>query len=124
MSVSEVAISLQNLWKCFKRYEHPADRLKEIFFPKRCKSQEFWAVKGINLEIYKGQTLGIIGRNGSGKSTLLQMIAGTMTPTWVVCRCGVGFRHCWNWAVVLILNLRADRMYFLMVACWGSVKTS
>jgi lipopolysaccharide transport system ATP-binding protein len=81
MSVSEVAISLQNLWKCFKRYEHPADRLKEIFLPKRCKSQEFWAVKGINLEIYKGQTLGIIGRNGSGKSTLLQMIAGTMTPT-------------------------------------------
>ncbi|WP_041700102.1 ABC transporter ATP-binding protein [Thalassoporum mexicanum] len=79
--MSEVAISLQNLWKCFKRYEHPADRLKEIFFPKLCKSQEFWAVQGINLEIHKGQTLGIIGRNGSGKSTLLQMIAGTMTPT-------------------------------------------
>lgn len=81
MSVSEVAIRLSNVSKCFKRYAHPVDRLKEIVLPKKARSEEFWALKDIDLEIHKGQTLGIIGQNGSGKSTLLQIIAGTLTPT-------------------------------------------
>ncbi len=38
-------------------------------------------MRDINLEIAKGQTLGIVGQNGSGKSTLLQIIVGTLTPT-------------------------------------------
>ena len=77
----ENAISLQNISKCFKRYNHPVDRLKEILLPQKSYAQEFWALKDINLEIPKGQTVGIVGRNGSGKSTLLQIIAGTLTPT-------------------------------------------
>ncbi len=77
----EIAISLQNISKCFKRYDHPVDRLKELLLPQKTYAQEFWALHDINLEIPKGQTVGIIGRNGSGKSTLLQIIAGTLTPT-------------------------------------------
>ena len=77
----EIAISLKNVSKCFKRYEHPGDRLKELLFPGKNRSQEFWALRDINLEVTKGETLGIVGRNGSGKSTLLQIIAGTLTPT-------------------------------------------
>ena len=77
----EIAISLQNISKCFKRYNHPVDRLKEILLPQKSYAQEFWALRDINLEIPKGQTVGIIGQNGSGKSTLLQIIAGTLTPT-------------------------------------------
>ncbi|MGB3759547.1 MAG: ABC transporter ATP-binding protein, partial [Rivularia sp. (in: cyanobacteria)] len=77
----EIAISLQNISKCFKRYNHPVDRLKEILLPQKTYAQEFWALRDINLEIPKGQTVGIIGRNGSGKSTLLQIIAGTLSPT-------------------------------------------
>ncbi|MEP0857773.1 ABC transporter ATP-binding protein [Trichocoleus sp. DQ-U1] len=79
--MSEIAISLKNVSKCFKRYVHPVDRLKEIVLPGRTYAQEFWALRDINLEVLKGQTVGIIGRNGSGKSTLLQIIAGTLTPT-------------------------------------------
>ncbi|MBD2743560.1 ABC transporter ATP-binding protein [Coleofasciculus sp. FACHB-1120] len=79
--MSEIAISLKNVSKCFKRYPHPVDRLKEILLPGRTYAQEFWALRDINLEVFKGQTVGIIGRNGSGKSTLLQIIAGTLTPT-------------------------------------------
>ena len=75
----EIAISLQNISKCFKRYNHPVDRLKEILLPQKTYAQEFWALRDINLEIPKGQTVGIIGRNGSGKSTLLQIIAGTLS---------------------------------------------
>ncbi len=77
----EIAISLHNISKCFKRYHHPADRLKELIFENQAHAQKFWALKDIDLSIPKGRTVGIIGRNGSGKSTLLQIIAGTLTPT-------------------------------------------
>ncbi|WP_407890426.1 ABC transporter ATP-binding protein [Scytonema sp. NUACC26] len=77
----EIAISLKNVSKCFKRYVHPVDRLKELLLPGKSRADVFWALQDIDLEIPKGQTVGIVGRNGSGKSTLLQIIAGTLTPT-------------------------------------------
>ncbi|MBF2017811.1 MAG: ABC transporter ATP-binding protein [Rivularia sp. T60_A2020_040] len=77
----ETAISLQNVSKCFKRYTHPVDRLKELLLPQKTYAQEFWALRDINLAVLKGSSLGIVGRNGSGKSTLLQIVVGTLTPT-------------------------------------------
>ncbi|MGL5081239.1 MAG: ABC transporter ATP-binding protein [Microcoleaceae cyanobacterium] len=79
--MTELAITVNTVSKCFKRYRHPVDRLKEIFWPHRQRAETFWALREINLQIFRGQTLGIVGRNGSGKSTLLQIIAGTLTPT-------------------------------------------
>lgn len=79
--MGEIAISLNNVSKCYKRYAHPVDRLKEILFAGKSYAQEFWALRDINLEVLKGQTLGILGRNGAGKSTLLQIIVGILTPT-------------------------------------------
>ncbi|AFZ04964.1 Teichoic-acid-transporting ATPase [Oscillatoria nigro-viridis PCC 7112] len=79
--MTENVISLKNVSKCFKRYDRPGDRLKEIIYPSKKLADEFWALHDINLEIPQGQTLGIVGRNGSGKSTLLQIIVGTLTPT-------------------------------------------
>lgn len=79
--MSEIAISLKKISKCFHRYARPADRLKELLFPGKSLARKFWALQDINLEVPKGQTLGIVGRNGSGKSTLLQIIAATLTPT-------------------------------------------
>lgn len=77
----EIAISLKNVSKSYKRYARPVDRLKEILLPGKSQTQEFWALRDISLKVSKGETLGIIGQNGSGKSTLLQIIAGTLTPT-------------------------------------------
>lgn len=77
----EIAISLKNVSKCFKRYSHPVDKLKEVLLPGKSRADEFWALRDINIEIPKGQTVGIVGRNGSGKSTLLQIIVGTLTPS-------------------------------------------
>ncbi|MFB2981564.1 ABC transporter ATP-binding protein [Microseira sp. BLCC-F43] len=79
--MTEIAIAINNVSKCFKRYANPADRLKELLLPGRVKAKEFWALRDVSLEIPKGKTIGIVGRNGSGKSTLLQIIAGTLTPT-------------------------------------------
>jgi lipopolysaccharide transport system ATP-binding protein len=78
---AELAISLSNISKCFKRYERPIDRLKEVLLPTKNYANDFWALRDINLEIPKGRSIGIVGRNGSGKSTLLQIIAGILTPT-------------------------------------------
>ncbi len=77
----EITLSLKNVSKCYNRYTHPVERLKEIFLPVQSRTKEFWALRDINLEVSKGETLGIIGQNGSGKSTLLQIIAGTLTAT-------------------------------------------
>jgi lipopolysaccharide transport system ATP-binding protein len=77
----ELAISLDRVSKCFKRYNRPVDRLKEILFPRQHDPQEFWALQDISFQIFKGETMGIIGCNGAGKSTLLQLICGTLTPT-------------------------------------------
>lgn len=75
------ALALQNISKCYKRYSHPIDRLKEVLSPGRSRADQFWALQDINLEVARGETLGIVGQNGSGKSTLLQIIAGTLMPT-------------------------------------------
>jgi lipopolysaccharide transport system ATP-binding protein len=43
--------------------------------------EDFWALRDVNLTVYPGDSVGIIGRNGSGKSTLLKLIAGLMLPS-------------------------------------------
>lgn len=45
------------------------------------KNEEFMALDGINLTVYKGERVGIIGHNGAGKSTLLKLLSRVTAPT-------------------------------------------
>lgn len=79
---SEFAIAIRDLSKVYQIYERPQDRLKQMLWRGRRRfHDEFWALRDINFDVKKGETVGIVGRNGSGKSTLLQVICGTVTPT-------------------------------------------
>jgi lipopolysaccharide transport system ATP-binding protein len=44
------------------------------------RKNEFWALQDINLELKRGETVGIIGQNGCGKTTLLRLINGIFPP--------------------------------------------
>ncbi|MBW1930590.1 MAG: ABC transporter ATP-binding protein [Deltaproteobacteria bacterium] len=47
----------------------------------REKKEMFWALRNVNLEVNRGEFLGLIGPNGSGKSTLLKLMAGILSPS-------------------------------------------
>lgn len=82
MPSREIAISVKGLGKAYTIYKKPEDRIKQMLWRNRRKFyDEYWALQGVDLEIRRGETVGIIGRNGSGKSTFLQMVCGTLTPT-------------------------------------------
>ena len=76
-------IHVEGVTKCYETYRKPIHRLWQSLFgnEQRQWCDEFWALKGIDLQVGKGETVGIVGRNGSGKSTLLQIIAGILQPT-------------------------------------------
>ena len=44
-------------------------------------AQEVMAVRDVNMEVYPGQFIALVGRSGSGKTTLLNLIAGLDRPT-------------------------------------------
>ncbi len=45
------------------------------------RNKDFYALNGVDLTVYKGETLGILGKNGAGKSTLLKILCRITAPT-------------------------------------------
>jgi lipopolysaccharide transport system ATP-binding protein len=80
---SDPVISLHGVGKAYHVYRRPQDRLKQMLFGRfgRHYEQSYWALQDIDLEVRRGETVGLIGRNGAGKSTLLEIVCGTLTPT-------------------------------------------
>lgn len=82
MDEKKIAIQVKGLEKAYKLYDKPSDRLKEALgLSGKKKYKEHYALKGVDLTIDQGETVGIIGTNGSGKSTILKIITGVLNPT-------------------------------------------
>lgn len=81
--MNNIAISVEEVTKIYRLYNQPIDRLKESLSLTHKKYHKmYYALNNISLQVYKGETIGIIGTNGAGKSTLLKMITGVLNPTY------------------------------------------
>jgi ABC-type polysaccharide/polyol phosphate transport system ATPase subunit len=74
------SIELDNVGK---RYSKLTDRVigSGIGLYRRTRREDFWALRGVDLTVDKGESIAIVGRNGSGKSTLLSMLAAVSAPS-------------------------------------------
>jgi lipopolysaccharide transport system ATP-binding protein len=85
--MSDYALRLHGVGKRYKIFKHRRDHLLDAFGLTRVmpwlkgSHRDFWALRGVDLELRKGQRIGIIGRNGAGKTTLLKLITGNLPPT-------------------------------------------
>ena len=69
---------LQSWWARVRGKEDPNT---VIGTDARLFGQTFMALNGVDLTVYQGEALGIIGRNGAGKSTLLKILSRITAPT-------------------------------------------
>jgi ABC-2 type transport system ATP-binding protein/lipopolysaccharide transport system ATP-binding protein len=79
----EAAIQIRDVTKKFRLHNDRKTNVKELFSARdrRSRHEDFWALKGVSLDIPRGRTFGLIGHNGSGKSTLLKLVAGIHRPS-------------------------------------------
>ena len=78
--MNEIAIRFTNVSKIYKLYSSSRRRLLGLFF-KRIPHKTKKAVVDMNLTIFRGESVAVLGRNGAGKSTMLKMITGVTFPT-------------------------------------------
>jgi len=79
---SNVLLTASGLVKIYSGTQHPLATLRQALFGTRSKSiDEYPVLHGIDLEIRRGETVGIMGRNGAGKTTLLGILGNVIQPT-------------------------------------------
>lgn len=99
MGTREISIQINNLKKMYKlgqigggtlygdlqswwaRVRGKEDPNSMIGTDARSYGKTFMALNGVDMTVYKGEALGIIGHNGAGKSTLLKLLSRVTAPT-------------------------------------------
>ena len=75
------AISLQQVGKRYVVRDEQAMLLRAVLPGRRAPHEERWALQGVDLEVARGEAVGVVGHNGAGKTTLLRMMAAVSRPT-------------------------------------------
>jgi len=79
---SDIVVQAKHLGKAYQLYARRNDWLKQVMFGWwKSYFKPFWVLRDINLQVRRGESIGILGRNGCGKSTLLQVICGMTLPS-------------------------------------------
>ncbi len=78
-----VLARLEGVTKDYPRVSGSGDRMRTLaaLLFRRKEMPHFRALENVDLQLQRGESLGIIGENGAGKSTLLKIIAGVVRPT-------------------------------------------
>jgi lipopolysaccharide transport system ATP-binding protein len=122
-SAAPHAIRLHGVRKEYKLYNGVGEQALDVLglsalrFWRRSPVPIFPALDGIDLDIRRGERVGILGRNGAGKTTLLKLITGNFRPTageitvdgdvQALMSTGIGFHSDFTGAE----NIRASLMY-------------
>jgi lipopolysaccharide transport system ATP-binding protein len=81
VSGGDIVLTAQGLGKAYRLHSHADDRLQQFMRGRASRREQFWALKDLDLELRRGEALGVVGENGAGKSTLLRLLCGTLRPT-------------------------------------------
>jgi len=81
--VSPVLIEARGLSKSYPKVHRNADRLRALgrLLFRGADRDRISVLRDIDLQVRRGESLGLIGENGAGKSTLLKLLTGVLTPT-------------------------------------------
>ena len=79
---AETVIRVTDAGIRFRRNRRGRRSFKDLFAgsQRRSRPDEFWALRGVTVDVRAGEAIGVVGRNGQGKSTLLKLVAGVMLP--------------------------------------------
>lgn len=81
--MSELLVEAHGLGKAYPKVHRSSDRLRSLgrlLFSSR-GAERISVLRDVDLQIRRGESLGLVGENGAGKSTLLKLITGVLTPT-------------------------------------------
>lgn len=98
--------------------------LREIIYRRQTsyEKDKFWALRGIDFTVGRGEAVGLVGANGGGKSTLLKMIAGTLLPDEGYARVREGVAPMIELTGGFIGELSARENVYLMAGLHGMKK--
>lgn len=79
--MSQPVVRVENLSKRFRLFHERNQSLKQSLLNlRRSTYEDFWALRDVSFDVYRGETFGIVGHNGSGKSTLLKCLTKILEP--------------------------------------------